>query len=819
MANQKVYTTAAGCSSVSSNALFTLRENLSKRTDALLLGLDLIISHHGASNEVRAQMNLQIHGSLDISASETVWLQRCKHLLTYPLAKYLRNEAPPPPDSPFRPSGCLRAWMKQRLVCFNRRNTHLWYSWFQGKRCTLPVSEEFVESTYKKHFATLTRPDPGCGSTIDKIFSEPTFKEMIKIVRKHVKELYAEEQLGHSSYGGGTTSYLSATPSGSACFERSRASQGQFGELQELADLSHYPSTRSETRFDTLGQSYVVKYQKKDRPIGRLILTTDLLRMDLVVRFYMKNGPRSFVVKEVRAPSGREDWENLLSYSAASQRSLVDGSAVCSATIQAVLEPNKVRVISKGPALPYYYCKPLQKILLKAIQSISSFRLTGRPFCPTDLIGLKKKAGPYDQWYSVDYSAATDGLSWKYSQRILEAITRDLPHHDREMMESVLGPHDLFYPSQDGEMSVSGCPQKFGRQQNGQLMGSILSFPILCLANMGVYLLVTSGLHAGWTYRERFDHVLVNGDDMVYAAPKSHWQRHSYFASKVGLEMSVGKAYVHPVYANINSVSVHYDLQDPSSTPWQIDYLNVGLFFGVHKVQSATQTLDPDIRNKKVWNQCHPDLPPLVILDKQGEETLTLPEFSGTKFDTERVPLRRMTEVLGKCDFNPELSYESILTPLNKVLSGSLPGKSSQILCLFLKTHSNVVRSEQSVLVAVDGKLSFFKRNLFLPISLGGMGIDCPHGFKNEITPIQRKIARSILTRFPGVIHNSQRPILGYDIDRFEELSPVPWVRSVRAPEIQLYSPSSSQTFFCGKKRSLLSYQDVLSSWTPNCFI
>jgi hypothetical protein len=108
---------------------------------------------------------------------------------------------------------------------------------------------------------------------------------------------------------------------------------------------------------------------------------------------------------------------------------------------------------------------------------------------------------------------------------------------------------------------------------NGQLMGSILSFPILCLANLAVYLETTTDYQRGWSDKRRLSSVLINGDDMLYVAPESLWDVHKWVASQVGLELSVGKAYCHDVYANVNSQSVHFDLGKEGSTPHLINFL------------------------------------------------------------------------------------------------------------------------------------------------------------------------------------------------------------------------------------------------------
>jgi hypothetical protein len=514
---------------------------LSDRTIALLRGLDLILEHHEVPINIRAALDTQVHAYLDSSISEEVWLKKCKYLLTYPLAKYLRNAAPAKPDDgSFEPSGHLRSYLQCRLLAFCRKNTHLWYSWFQAKRCTLPLSEETIKSTYEKHYQTLSKEDKGCDKTIEAIFADRTFSRLLASTTQQISRNLASgspfDELGASS---------------SACFEQTRGSGGQLYELRARAGID-----------------------------SQMLFGTHLERMEW--RPFVHGRVReSNVTMEVRAHEGKDLWETLRTLVA---RHDVDTPASC--TIQAVLEPNKVRVISKGEAIPYYSMRPLQKAMHSAMREMPCFRLIGRPFSATDINDLRQNAKLHWKWFSIDYSAATDGLSWKYSGAIFRCIISQLPKHQFDLAMNVLGPHKLYYPTRNGEKEYRGV------QRNGQLMGSVLSFPILCLANLGVYLLATKELQQGWTDAQRLNHVLINGDDMVYSGPESLWEEHVAIGKRVGLEMSVGKAYVHDTYLNINSISVHAPLSNPKVHPWRIDYLNVGLAYGQHKIQDRTDRSD-----------------------------------------------------------------------------------------------------------------------------------------------------------------------------------------------------------------------------------
>ncbi len=568
--DDKVPSTSAS-PAVEQDGHFSVREvvvTIPQRTSALVRGLDLVLMHHGAECLIRGELDAQVHRYLDTCSDETVWLKQAKWLLAYPLSKYLRNEPPPLPSVVFSPTGALRAWMRQRLTVFNRRNTHLWYSWLQVKRCALPASESIVSKTYDDHFASLTRDDPGDPVVIDEIFADPTFKSVLIDIRDEVTKRFQNAPL-FEDYSG----------SNSACFEQTRSNGGQHHELRQLAGLNS-------------------------------IYCDELSRMEWFPVVYGRVRC-SNVTWEYRRPEGEYLWGSLRDLA-----KKFDTTRPINCTIQGILEPMKVRVISKGEALPYYTMKPLQKLLHGVMREMPCFRLIGRPLSPCDIIDLKERAASPWKWFSIDYSAATDGLSWRYSGRILQFLLSCLPQSQIDLAMAVLGPHALHYPN--------GSKKVFrGVQRNGQLMGSILSFPILCLANLGVYLRVMSDTQRGWSDASRLKHVLVNGDDMVYAGPSELWPVHAKISDKVGLKMSVGKAYVHDEYLNVNSTSVSckislptYPYVDPDaypsvspnyhgdvrytrqewikgsvrnsrvcSTPWVIPYLNAGLFFGQHKVQ------------------------------------------------------------------------------------------------------------------------------------------------------------------------------------------------------------------------------------------
>ena len=101
------------------------------------------------------------------------------------------------------------------------------------------------------------------------------------------------------------------------------------------------------------------------------------------------------------------------------------------AQVEAVLEPMKVRTISKGESLPYYLAKRVQLVLHGAMRKMDCFRLIGAPLDPGDLLGIRKNTDVFTdssegEWLSIDYSAATDGLSASLSSSIKKELLGNL---------------------------------------------------------------------------------------------------------------------------------------------------------------------------------------------------------------------------------------------------------------------------------------------------------------------------------------------------------------------------------------------------------
>lgn len=811
-----------------------LRMDLKERTKALLEGLRLVLEEHSMPSHLIKQLCEQVVDHLkkidfltfyggsqaerrrirqvrkrpftedeenDMLLAEQVWVEECKFLLTFPMAKFLKNETPIEPASGgLKWKGAVKRWIKARINAFNPKNVHLWYSWFQAKRACLPFSELQMPSLFADHCKALTQQDPYHNGKkffhAHWIMENPTFKNVLKKVARGVVD--------HLMTDDGFINHRSQKTNQHASWEATRGYGGMVTQLRRVCGIREYWQTRDHE--DSVNQPIlhsmsILPHQIRDGIVFHNVLNVkttspnwedwDSLPTDKIIReteeshekmekwfrdwMEFKAGDSLDDPGSCPKPEFKEipEKENL--------RCLVAG----------VLEPNKCRMISKGEAQPYYICKGLQKALLKSIQSFECFKLTGRPFCPTDLYPLLEKVNfnknlpeqSKPMWLSIDYSAATDGLSYHLSKMILDECLVLIPGYLRKIAHKVLGPHDLFYPSKGGKEIFYG-----GTMTNGQLMGSILSFPILCLANLGLYLYVNEEDQAEWKDHEKLRHVLINGDDMLYVGNRETFYHHVRIGEKVGLKMSYGKAYYHRSYANINSTSVVYNLRnagrDPTfdefsqgirgkvffgkgtESPREIKFLNVGLALNRHKVQGRTDEQKETDLEKKI-------------------EYIKKIRGNGKKINDLIIQSIVEERFFGLCQFKSlyaeshthEDSRSGIVENIPLALEGCLTERGKRrLLGFILQYHKDEIR-RQTTVPCIDrssGKLFLGTKNLFLPLCMGGMGIKPPIGFKFKISPFQRYLCQETLS---GTIF-SVRPFdrkfelekaLDYVIEPFEK--------------------------------------------------
>jgi hypothetical protein len=223
-------------------------------------------------------------------------------------------------------------------------------------------------------------------------------------------------------------------------------------------------------------------------------------------------------------------------------------------------EALKVRVISKGPPFTYAALKPLQKFLWRTIQQNPCFRLIGETIGSEyiqERMGKRLEDG--EMYVSGDYKAATDNLAPWASNCAVEEISDliGLSDVERRMFRVSLTGHrfDVRGMSMGCEffkrhLAINGLvPQRWG-----QLMGSVTSFPILCIVNAAACrFALEEATGRKWTLADA--RLAINGDDVIMRGPwvlRDVWRRVSSF---FGLQESVGKTYFSRSFLEMNSTT------------------------------------------------------------------------------------------------------------------------------------------------------------------------------------------------------------------------------------------------------------------------
>lgn len=264
-------------------------------------------------------------------------------------------------------------------------------------------------------------------------------------------------------------------------------------------------------------------------------------------------------------------------------------------------ESLKVRVISKGPPSIYTVLKPLQKYMWRQVRNSKPGRLVGQPidkWYVQDVLGAKLKTD--EKYLSVDYKDATNKMYKWVSSSLVEIIAKHLHLADDEIMIFRRGLVDHMICSEawladdHSKVEVGG---KLLPQTRGQLMGSVVSFPLLCIVNMTI-LRLTREYDVNRRLKLKDAGIMVNGDDGCLRCTRRGYHFWRGLSSFVGLEPSIGKVYYSSHFLNMNSrtysrvndlpfedfhIPGEHELVTVKRQPaFQIvPFVNLGLFYGI----------------------------------------------------------------------------------------------------------------------------------------------------------------------------------------------------------------------------------------------
>jgi len=229
----------------------------------------------------------------------------------------------------------------------------------------------------------------------------------------------------------------------------------------------------------------------------------------------------------------------------------------------ALPEALKARVITKGPALMGYCLKAVQKKMHSTLRAHSVFQLIGKPQCEEAVIRQLGILRYDEEWCSGDYSDATNDLfSWA-SRTVMETLCDiwlgDYHHKNDEIFSGFTAGdlRKLLVDSLVGHVYHDPTTGVNYSQTNGQLMGSITSFPVLCMVN-ATLCRMSCEYSENSTLRLSQCRLLINGDDCAMPLTSDGYQFWRALGPSFGLSPSIGKCWFTPKFVNINSTMFNY---------------------------------------------------------------------------------------------------------------------------------------------------------------------------------------------------------------------------------------------------------------------
>jgi len=202
-----------------------------------------------------------------------------------------------------------------------------------------------------------------------------------------------------------------------------------------------------------------------------------------------------------------------------------------------VKDPLKARIITT-PEAETYCLKPLQLAMFDALKRFKCFEPCWTGDYDINNIG---KISPDKFYLSGDYTSATDNLNYHVSQCVMKSLVKKFAKTHPQVAAWIAyegQKHLVEYPT------YSGLPDVL--QENGQLMGSLLSFPILTIINAFTICKSTkSTIHEVPAF--------FHGDDIAGIFSEEEIRTWKSIASQVGLDLSIGKNYISKDFISIDS--------------------------------------------------------------------------------------------------------------------------------------------------------------------------------------------------------------------------------------------------------------------------
>jgi len=273
-----------------------------------------------------------------------------------------------------------------------------------------------------------------------------------------------------------------------------------------------------------------------------------------------------------------------------------------------VLEPMKVRTITKPSTGVHVRMHKIQKQLWRKLYNcdLGFFQLIGEPLTKEHLYPLLADWRIGDQIVSGDYSAATDNLNGGVSLTIINELLSGLK--DNVLRENIVNTLTSAEIRQDQSIfpkylnafdSFRYMVKEPFIQKNGQLMGHVISFVVLCIANFCCYWQAVErfvGKTVSLATLKRDFPVRINGDDIIFRTRSNLYDHWLTSLRHYGFEPSLGKNFVTDKFMQVNSELYRIDSHLNSNGDFRITnlvkipYVNFGLITNRNKQDCSKDT-------------------------------------------------------------------------------------------------------------------------------------------------------------------------------------------------------------------------------------
>lgn len=372
-------------------------------------------------------------------------------------------------------------------------------------------------------------------------------------------------------------------PSASSNYNRTRAKFGTYGELEQHA-LKWFEGMDKPTFLlkMTKLRGYMSDYYGQEGCFDR-----EVALLDNDADWLCRNCVGIEVNYDLFLQRWRGFYWSCVCFAIENER-----EALCEAV--GLKEALKVRVISKGPPVTYFVLKPIQQAMWRHLQKFWNFELTGRPVTEELINKRFGRMSPETRFHSGDYQGATDELhSWcseTVGNTLFACWERNLgyqigPLH--ELFIRALTKHTYVVKGQPSKNDFTGVASSNKMEQKrGQLMGSIVSFIVLCICNGALMTTAYDFVHKQPEGERKRSSIVdypieINGDDCATAYTSPDFPRcWEALGAIMGFTKSVGKTYDSGHFLSINS---HFYRLDYFSRFVEVRYVNLGLLNGMKR--------------------------------------------------------------------------------------------------------------------------------------------------------------------------------------------------------------------------------------------